>query len=260
MIKKLKYKNVLGKDFKTKTEAYKHFVSLRDQIALGTVLDETTAIKKSQMNQLFKDYFYCTDEDYYKRKIGLGIKDWSFNRDSQGGVCLWIHQQDEPNNLTGFLKEISIANQGQQVPVAAKWIFTCFGTGVLMDENKMHRVKQAARKAVEIQKKDFRNITKPNCNKCGFEVHGLEAEVDHKDPTFTNLFKNFFKKFDEELLINNITKTKTEDIWYFSNDKIKKEWQEYHQKNAVLQLLCKNCHKNKTSIEKKGYKDERDTL
>ena len=57
MIKKFKYKNVLGKDFKTKTEAYKHFVSLRDQIALGTVLDETTAIKKSQMNQLFKDYF-----------------------------------------------------------------------------------------------------------------------------------------------------------------------------------------------------------
>ena len=47
----MKYKNVLGKDFKTKKDAYKHFQLLRDQIPLGKRLDETTET----------DYVYSRD-------------------------------------------------------------------------------------------------------------------------------------------------------------------------------------------------------
>ena len=61
----MKYTNVLGKDFKTKPEAYKHYQTLRDkmvslgQLGEGHVLTEKTIVKKSQMDQLFKDYFLC---------------------------------------------------------------------------------------------------------------------------------------------------------------------------------------------------------
>ena len=47
------YKNILGKDFNTKPEAYKHFTSLRDQMInagkLGefNCLTEDTAVKKA---------------------------------------------------------------------------------------------------------------------------------------------------------------------------------------------------------------------
>ena len=131
-------------------------------------------------------------------------------------------------------------------PVAAKWIFTCFGTGVLMDGDKMHRVKQAARNAVEIHKKDFRNRTEPNCNRCGVEVHGLDAEVDHKDPTFITLFNNFFNNYNRDYILNTVGKASHEDIWYFTDLQIKNNWIKYHLNNCNLQLLCVTCHKNKT--------------
>ena len=241
----MKYKNVLGKDFKRKKDAYKHFQSLRNQTPLGKILDETTAITKNAMDKLFKDYFLCNDEDWYQRKIGPGISNWSFGYDSQGGICLWVHQKDKPK-----IKEckFDVSHWGEKVPVAAKWMFTCFGTGVLMNGDKMHRVKQAARKAVEIHKKQFREQVKPNCNKCGVEVHGLDAEVDHKDPTFMTLFNNFIKEnnYDEEYLLKSVSKHSHEDIWYFINPGMKESWIEYHLHNSHLQLLCIPCHKNKT--------------
>ena len=246
----MKYKDVLGKDFKNKQEAYKHFQLLRNQTPLGKTLDETTAITKSAMDKLFKDYFLCNDEDWYQRKIGPGISNWSFGYDSQGGICLWVHQKD-PHELTDCqeCKEKGwcwSSGMSEKIPVAAKWMFTCFGTGVLMNGDKMHRVKQAARKAVEIHKKQFREQVKPNCNECGVEVHGLDAEVDHKDPTFITLFNNFFNKYDKEYVLNTVDKSSHEDLWYFIDLEIKKSWIEYHLNNCNLQLLCVPCHKNKT--------------
>ena len=57
----MKYKDVLGKDYKNKQDAYKHFQLLRNQVPLGKKLDETTAITKTAMDKLFKDYFLCKD-------------------------------------------------------------------------------------------------------------------------------------------------------------------------------------------------------
>ena len=97
----MKYPNVLGKDFKRKEDAYGRFQECRDemvrtlQLGPSHVLTEETQVKKSWMDQLFKDYFVCEDADWYKRKIGLGVKDWFFARDSEGGICLWIIQKQK---------------------------------------------------------------------------------------------------------------------------------------------------------------------
>jgi len=247
----MKYPEVLGKDFKRKEDAYRHFQLLRDQIPIGKILDETTAITKSAMDKLFKDYFLCTDEDWYQRKIGPGVFNWYFNYDSEGGICLWVHQKDKPKTKES---KFDVSHWGEKVPVAARRMFTCFGTGVLEDGNKMHRVKQAARKAVKIHKKQFREQVKPNCNNCGVEVHGLDAEVDHKDPTFTTLFNNFIKEYDydEEYLLKSVGKDSHDDVWYFINPGMEESWIEYHLLNSHLQLLCVPCHKNKTSKEKRN--------
>ena len=163
-----------------------------------------------------------------------------------------MHQKD-PHELTDCqeCKEKGwcwSSGMGEKIPVAAKWMFTCFGTGVLMNGNKMHRVKQAARKAVEIHKKKFREQVEPICNECGIEIYGLDAEVDHKDPTFMTLFNNFIKEndYDEEYLLKSVSKHSHEDIWYFINPGMKESWIEYHLHNSHLQLLCVPCHKNKT--------------
>tara|TARA_R100001369_G_scaffold7776_5_gene19156 strand:+ start:49 stop:843 length:795 start_codon:yes stop_codon:yes gene_type:complete len=259
----MKYTNVLGKDFKTKLEAYKHYQTLRDkmvslgQLGEGHVLTEKTIVKKSQMDKLFKDYFLCKNEEYYKRKIGIGIENWFFGYDSHGTISLYVEQITPPSKhdyskceqcQTGKLC-IHIINdcshEDRANPVSAKWIFSCFGSGVLMNENPMHRVKQAARYAIRPQTKKFRDSVKDKCQKCGVDAYGLELEVDHII-NFMDIFNNFIKNYKEKILMESVHKETFGDLWYFNDEKLKEEWCDYHKENSKLQLLCKTCHKDKT--------------
>jgi len=114
-----------------------------------------------------------------------------------------------------------------------------------MNENPLHRVKQALRKAIKYQAKEFRDSVKDECQECGEEGYGLDLEVDHT-PNFIEIANNFMKKYDKEYLIKNVSKGISQDIWYFINDKLENEWCEYHLKEATLRLLCKPCHDKKT--------------
>ena len=258
----MKYPNVLGKDFKRKEDAYKHFQECRDemvrtfQLGPSHMLTEETPVKKSWMDQLFKDYFLCEDPKFYKRKIGLGVKNWFFGYDSHGSISLCVKQIDRPPKhdsskcekcLTGKRCWSTIDCSHMVMPnfISAKWVFTCFGSGVLMNENPMHRVKQAARLAIKLQIKSFRDSVRDQCQKCGVEEYGLGLEVDHIID-FMDIFNNFIKNYEEEILIKSVYKDHTGDLWYFTDEKIKQEWCKYHKENAKLQLLCKTCHKDKT--------------
>ena len=129
--------------------------------------------------------------------------------------------------------------------ISAKIVFTCFGRGVLINENLMHRVKMAARLAIRPQTKSFRDNVKDECQKCGVKEYGLGLEVDHVI-NFRDIFNSFIKNYEEKILLESVYKEHSGDLWYFSDKKIKEEWCEYHKENAKLQLLCKPCHKNKT--------------
>ena len=257
----MKYKNVLGQDFNRKEDAYARFQKFRDemvrtlQLGPSHMLTEETPVKKSWMDQLFKDYFLCEDPKYYKRKIGLGVENWFFAPDSEGGICLWVKQKDAPPKhnskeckecQTGkfCIRTADISHEGPTVPVAAPWIFTCFGTGV-HNNNPLHRVKDAMRKAIKYQTKEFRASVKDECQGCGEEGYGLDLEVHHI-PDFMKIAKVFIEKYGEKYLIENVSKAPTEDIWYFINDKLENEWCEYHLKEATLKLLCISCHDKET--------------
>jgi 5-methylcytosine-specific restriction endonuclease McrA len=114
-----------------------------------------------------------------------------------------------------------------------------------MNENPLHRVKQALRKAIKYQTKEFRDSVKDECQECGEEGYGLDLEVHHI-PDFIEIANIFIKKYGEEYLIKNVLKAPTEDIWYFINEKLENEWCEYHLKEATLRLLCTSCHDKNT--------------
>tara|TARA_R110000787_G_scaffold220996_1_gene329737 strand:+ start:39 stop:833 length:795 start_codon:yes stop_codon:yes gene_type:complete len=258
----MKYPNVLGKDFKTKPKAYKHFQTLRDgmvanhQLGERHFFTEETIIKKSQMDQLFKDYFLCKNPEFYERKIGLGIQNWFFGYDSHGSVSLCVKQIDRPPKhdsskcekcLTGkrCLSTIDCSHIVMPNFISAKIVFTCFGRGVLINENPMHRVKMAARLAIRPQIKSFRDSVRDECQKCGVKEYGLGLEVDHVI-NFMDIFNSFIKTYEEKILLESVSKEHSGDVWYFNNEKLKEEWRKYHAENAKLQLLCKPCHKDKT--------------
>lgn len=71
------------------------------------------------------------------------------------------------------------------------------------------------------------------CKKQGEEVHHV---ID-----FINLRDNFCKSYGQLDFIK-----KNNSFWYLKDRNIAKEWKDYHKENAVLQYLCKNCHKSIT--------------
>ena len=81
----MKYKNVLGKDFKTKPEAYKYFRDkvMKFNVPFSTnyvVMTEETPIKQSEMIQLAKDYGSYTQEWETRKSHATGIDQWCVMR------------------------------------------------------------------------------------------------------------------------------------------------------------------------------------
>ena len=256
------YKAVLGKDCKTKKEAYSHFFALRDKMTeascLGRehILTEETIIKKSQMDKLYADYFFCNNPDWFKKKIGLGIKDWFFGRDKDGGVCLWILQKEGPKETypKGSIENLFIKETDIPCSVSAKWMFKCFGPGVLLTENPQKKLKNVLRHTVKPQIQKFRDSVEDKCQSCGRQSHGLGLEVDHT-PNFSDIAETFLKQHDQTFLIKEVVDLEIKRVnanypqrWRFNDvaKKIKKDWCEYHESQAVLRLLCVSCHKSKT--------------
>jgi len=259
----MKYKDVLGEDFKTKKEAYRHFCALRDKVTeascLGRqhLLTEETIVKKSQMDKLYADYFLCKDPNWYKKKIGRGVKDWFFGRDKEGGVCLWVLQKEDPKENAveeSIWSRLAIKETDMPFSISAKWVFTCFGPGVMLDKSPRLKIKNVLRHTVKPQIQEFRDSVEDKCQSCGKQSSGLGLEVDHT-PNFSDIAESFLNRHDQNFLTETVIDLETKRVganypqkWRFNDvaKQIKKDWCEYHESQAVLRLLCVSCHKSKT--------------
>jgi len=118
-------------------------------------------------------------------------------------------------------------------------------------------VKMAMRNSVDFQIAKYRNINKTICVDCSNNL--LFCDVDHKKP-FIELFNDFFDEYEVDIPDLKIsTKKNLDDIKttkFDLEDEYTKsfydEWTKYHYENAILQYLCKKCHKEKTN--KDNYK------
>lgn len=97
---------------------------------------------------------------------------------------------------------------------------------------------------------DFRRASRKICKICNKKKTDDELHVDHNNPTFIQLYRDFLKinKLSIPTLFdkNNGKEKFTAQDLDFANS-----WSEYHAINAALQMLCKDCHKIKTKSDKK---------
>jgi hypothetical protein len=91
----------------------------------------------------------------------------------------------------------------------------------------------------------FNNPFPRECCKCKKYFNSNDIEIDHYID-FKVLYDNFIKSnpnyptvFDDEPTFNNA-------VFKLSDKEYADKWSLYHKENAILQLLCKKCHKNKT--------------
>ena len=260
----MKYKNVLGKDFKTKPEAYKYF---RDRVMEFNVpfstnyvlMTEETPIKQSEMIQLAKDYGSYTQEWETRKSHAAGIDKWCIMRNFIDGI--------ESISL-GFIRNLKKGenkfNAILPEAVTAKKIFTCFGKG---EFNQKEILNGALRNEIRDQIKDFRKSLKdPNiCACCGKRFLPQEMVVDHIFE-FKDIVKEFFKNEGwEEFMMKSLYK-ENDGVRYriqevspdygFYPGSPRQIWQEFHKSKATLQILYKPHHDMKTYAKKIKFTEE----
>ena len=230
----MKYTNILGEDFKSKTAARDHWRQMiKTTMAQTTknriILTEKTPIKESEVNNIHRG-FRSQDYDWYRRKTqGKEIKKWCIIRHSKNNISLGF-------SVDGYLFE----------PIADKKLFTCFGTGKSYKKTDKY---EAFRNEIEDQILNFKNerfnLNENTCAQCKRHFRYEELEIDHKDPTFKEIVNIFLsdKNAKIEFILEKDKNGKTKRM--IKNRAVAEDFRAHHKKKAVLQSLCRPCHKNK---------------
>ena len=109
-----------------------------------------------------------------------------------------------------------------------------------------NKLMDAYRSSVQPQITLFKKITKPICNECGKDA--MLCEVDHTID-FIQLIKNFNEVNNNYIIPTEFVKNEFGINCFMEKDiNVMTKWGDFHQKNAILQMLCHKCHKYKTKL------------
>jgi hypothetical protein len=121
------------------------------------------------------------------------------------------------------------------------WRSCCDGRDTKMTD----KLKEACRTSIKEQTAScWYNNSK--CYSCGKnKTHGFE--VDHLNE-FSKIYKEFMEINTIQIPDDFESDTITSQYMFKKEDNIfKQSFQNYHRENAILRLLCKECHREKTN-------------
>ena len=238
----MKYKNVLGKDFKKKDEAYKYFRKKINEFDTRNhiVMTEETPVRQSDMKQLEKGYGSISDRATAKKS---SYSDYQW--------CVKYLEEPHPSLALGIIEN------GKIETFNAKNLFKCFGPGTF---NPNKNLEEALRHEIKPQIKEYRKMYRNShlCAHCHYQFPAQELEVDHVYP-FAKIKKEFLELYGKEFIMNSLYK---EEAVYRLNDFSPNEevypdspreaWCDFHKERATYQMLCKKgkeglpgCHPSK---------------
>ena len=203
-------------------------------------------------NLQFKTKKKCKEytADLIKRK-GVGEID-KVDRDFLFFKCLYSRKpshSDSENNIQKFIIEVNpnnkkadylsiIDNNGK------KCVFSWVKCVNACDASNKEMLYEAFRTSIEEQTSDF-YYKNHCCNHCGKEKINYKLVVDHVNE-FNELREDFINKTPLKIPDSFDNDSNSKYIFKKKDYIFKEEFQEYHKKHAILQLLCEECHKNKT--------------
>jgi hypothetical protein len=187
-------------------------------------------------------------------RSGRENETFTFLLDILGKQTQWKNKLDTVNSFRITRSKLNKALILQvKVNKCIRWLTVSWRKSASNKKKDADPLQSAFRQAVRTQIKMWKKINKENafCTNCHVTSQEKKLHVDHKDPQFIELTRHFLS-----LPINSCPpsdflyhykvgrKFRPEDYLF------KKRWQNYHQKNAVLQWLCPSCNMKK----KKRYK------
>ena len=251
----MRYKNILGKDFKSKKDAKQYFNSVLYSIKKPDLpvtaraaqrhvrLTEETLIKHSDMEYLYNNYL--TKDQKTLSTVFKGGKPYGW----------WCKIYREGGRNLAF--EVETRNQSM-IPISLERIFTCFGTAKF---NKLLMEKKVARYLVNDERyhylKNFVTSEKRHffiedynyeCDNCNKLFPYKEIDVHHVIP-FNDIFTEWRDDVWRDKLTPNSSFKWFEDTKVLSNGLVlsaSASWCDFHHNIARYRKLCKSCHKKKT--------------
>ena len=232
----MKYTDILGKDFKTKKDAWKYFKSQLYSIEQPVgdnyvIFTEETPIKHSQMQYLFNNYL--TEDKKILNEVFRGDTPYNWG-------CKFLR-----NGVINLTFELGARNQ-DRIPIKPARIFTCFGAATT---NYTLNEKKTARKLIRYQRNDYlkKFIGKDEliwnsifeCDKCECKVTYEELEVHHYWPSFNGIYNEWRDNVWKEDLFPDSACS------YFNAD-ADESWCDFHFNLSHYQKLCKPCHAKET--------------
>jgi 5-methylcytosine-specific restriction endonuclease McrA len=106
--------------------------------------------------------------------------------------------------------------------------------------NFSKNVTHALREAIKDQLFDYAVLAESVCIRCGATKN---LSVDHKTKSFTKIASEFRILFPR--LNYEISNKHDGGGWVLNNSSVEAAWQEYHQKHADYQILCRSCNSAK---------------
>ncbi len=204
------------KEFGSKTALSKYIIKTKNDIGLCSSLK----------NNHYEFYLFMIELFYRHPNSDIKMEnmiDISIEKNVYKHLAFYIQKSDGTNMDIG--------------------IKTCVdGKGM----TNLAKFKASCRTCIEPQIENFR-IKKLNmniCRLCNKKI--IKAHIDHKEPSFQNIFKNFIDDnsfeipsiYDDEIL--------TEKCKFRTEEKvIEQAFQIYHKEIAVLEKICAKCNLSK---------------
>ena len=130
----------------------------------------------------------------------------------------------------------------------ARWLTVSWRKGSSKKRKEEDPLQSAFRQAIYRQIMLWKKTFGPGeCAECKDVQHAhLKLHVDHKDPSFLQLTKDFLEKpINKEVPTEFDYHYKCGRKFKKKDNRFKQRWQNYHRKHAVLQWLCRKCNLSK---------------
>ena len=131
---------------------------------------------------------------------------------------------------------------------SARWLTVSWRKGSSKKRKEEDPLQSAFRQAIYRQIMLWKKTFGPGeCTECKDVQHAhLKLHVDHKDPSFLQLTKDFLEKpINKEVPTEFDYHYKCGRKFKKKDNRFKQRWQNYHRKHAVLQWLCRKCNLSK---------------
>lgn len=155
---------------------------------------------------------------------------------SENNIQKFIIEVNPNNNKADYLSTID--NDGK------KCVFSWVKCVNACDTSIKEMLYEAFRTSIEEQIYNF-HYNNHCCNHCGKEKKYYKLDVDHANE-FNELRKDFINKTLLKIPDSFDNDSNSKYIFKKKDYIFKEEFQEYHKKHAILQLLCEECHNKKT--------------